>query len=237
MKKEELFNIIGEVDEQKVAAAGMAMNTKKKSSPVWVKWGAVAACLCLVVVGAFMFQNGSLSNHEITLDNGDTLVFAKTDGVGLEQFEVKRSNVESHVLTPSEINRLFNELSVSGVAYFDKENGQFVALEGKINDMLLAITAPGEIFADTVIDGKETISEIEGTAVSAGYFLTDENSKGERTIIYYASFKLGQYEVYVEHAGIESSGDTVKAELANAVQDLISNGELDMGLISVKPTE
>ena len=51
MKKEELFNIIGEVDEQKVAAAGMAMNTKKKSRPVWVKWGAMAACLCLVVVG------------------------------------------------------------------------------------------------------------------------------------------------------------------------------------------
>ena len=54
MKKEELFNIIGEVDEQKIAAAGMAMNTKKKSRPVWVKWGAMAACLCLVVVGAFV---------------------------------------------------------------------------------------------------------------------------------------------------------------------------------------
>ena len=53
MKKEELFNIIGEVDEQKVAAAGMAMNTKKKSRPVWVKWGAMAACLCLVVVSVF----------------------------------------------------------------------------------------------------------------------------------------------------------------------------------------
>ena len=52
MKKEELFNIIGEVDEQKVAAAGMAMNTKKKSRPVWVKWGAMAACLCLVAVYA-----------------------------------------------------------------------------------------------------------------------------------------------------------------------------------------
>ena len=39
MRKEELFNIIGEVDEQKVAAAGMALNTKKKSRPVWVKWG------------------------------------------------------------------------------------------------------------------------------------------------------------------------------------------------------
>ena len=54
MKKEELFNIIGEVDEQKIAAAGMAMNTKKKFRPAWVKWGATAACLCLVVVGALI---------------------------------------------------------------------------------------------------------------------------------------------------------------------------------------
>ena len=54
MKKEALFNIIGEVDEQKVTAAGMAMNTKKTSRPVWMKWGAMVACLCLVVVGALV---------------------------------------------------------------------------------------------------------------------------------------------------------------------------------------
>lgn len=49
MKKEELFHIIGEVDEQKAAAAGTAMAAKKKSRPAWLKWGAVAACLCLVI--------------------------------------------------------------------------------------------------------------------------------------------------------------------------------------------
>lgn len=56
MKKEDLFNIIGEVDEQKVAAAGMAMNTKKKSRSVWYKWGALAACLCLLAIGAVLFK-------------------------------------------------------------------------------------------------------------------------------------------------------------------------------------
>ena len=63
MKKEELFNIIGEVDEQKVAAAGMAMNTKKKSRPVWVKWGAMAACLCLVVGLAIPMLNNDYSDE------------------------------------------------------------------------------------------------------------------------------------------------------------------------------
>ncbi len=33
MKKEELFNIIGEVDEQKVTAAGMAMKYKEDVPP------------------------------------------------------------------------------------------------------------------------------------------------------------------------------------------------------------
>lgn len=53
MIKEELFNILGEVDEQKVAAAGMAMAAKKKPRPIWLKWSAMAACLCLIVVVAF----------------------------------------------------------------------------------------------------------------------------------------------------------------------------------------
>ena len=48
MKKEKLFSVIGDVDEQKVAVAGMTM-AKKKTSPIWLKWGALAACLCLVI--------------------------------------------------------------------------------------------------------------------------------------------------------------------------------------------
>ncbi|HIZ56481.1 MAG TPA: hypothetical protein H9671_09880 [Firmicutes bacterium] len=32
---------------------------KKEQKPVWVKWGAVAACLCLMVVGGIMFAQNS----------------------------------------------------------------------------------------------------------------------------------------------------------------------------------
>ena len=55
MKKENLFDIIGDVDEQKVATAGRAMTEKKKSRPVWMKWGAMAACLCLMLVASIPF--------------------------------------------------------------------------------------------------------------------------------------------------------------------------------------
>ena len=49
MKKEELFDIIGEVDEQKVASADRVMTVEKKPRPVWIKWGTMAAFLCLVI--------------------------------------------------------------------------------------------------------------------------------------------------------------------------------------------
>lgn len=49
MKKEDLFDILGEVDEEKVTTAGRAMTTKKKPNLVWLKWGTMAACLCLIV--------------------------------------------------------------------------------------------------------------------------------------------------------------------------------------------
>lgn len=48
MKKEELFSIIGEVDEQKVAMAN-GITTKKKSYPIWIKMGALAVCLIVGV--------------------------------------------------------------------------------------------------------------------------------------------------------------------------------------------
>ena len=53
MTEEEFFHIIGEVDERKVADAGMDAAPKKKSRPVWIKWGILAACLCLVAISAY----------------------------------------------------------------------------------------------------------------------------------------------------------------------------------------
>lgn len=47
MKREELLlHAIGSVDDELIAAA---MTTKKKKHPAWVRWGAIAACLCLLL--------------------------------------------------------------------------------------------------------------------------------------------------------------------------------------------
>lgn len=46
MTNEKLYEVLGDINEKHVKEAGEYRKTKK---PVWLKWGAVAACLCLVV--------------------------------------------------------------------------------------------------------------------------------------------------------------------------------------------
>lgn len=49
MKNDDLFEIIGDISDRHIEGA-----KKKKASGVWKKWGALAACLCIVVAAAFM---------------------------------------------------------------------------------------------------------------------------------------------------------------------------------------
>ncbi len=59
MNKEQIFNAIGDIDEQYIHEAQVAI--KKKTRPVWVKWGAVAASVCLACVGGVIAYNISQS--------------------------------------------------------------------------------------------------------------------------------------------------------------------------------
>lgn len=72
MKEEKLLRAIGGIDDDLIDSA---MAAKKKTHPAWVRWAAVAACLCLLVaspVGAAMgesleriFKNG-YTEHALT---------------------------------------------------------------------------------------------------------------------------------------------------------------------------
>ena len=60
---------------------------------------------------------------------------------------------------------------------------------------------------DTVIDGEENASDVDGVSVNAGYFVSG------KTAIYYATFKLGESTVYIEHAGAKDESENVKNEI------------------------
>lgn len=53
MRKEEFFEVLGELDDDIVKEAGSNRKEHTVGRPVWVKWGALAACLCLAAAGAF----------------------------------------------------------------------------------------------------------------------------------------------------------------------------------------
>lgn len=57
MKKEELFEAIGELDDNVVKGAMIRMKTKKKN--YFTAFGAVAACLCLMLCGTFTLNMNS----------------------------------------------------------------------------------------------------------------------------------------------------------------------------------
>lgn len=62
MKTEKLQDAIGEVRDEFIYDADIMITRKKKD---WTKWGAVAACLCLLVVGAVKFLGGHPDVPEI----------------------------------------------------------------------------------------------------------------------------------------------------------------------------
>ncbi len=66
MKSEDLFDAIGEIDDNKIKEAGEFMNKKKNYVPIWIAAGA-AACLCAALVSAKFIRNGN--SNDIKVDD------------------------------------------------------------------------------------------------------------------------------------------------------------------------
>ena len=111
----------------------------------------------------------------------------------------------------------------------DADNSQeLIGVEGNIGTIKLIVSTSDVQLLDTVIDGTEDTSEINGITILAGYFVTDPNSKGEQTVIYYAAFETGNCNVSLENAGLREESETIKNQLAEVIQTLTENGELDL---------
>ena len=79
MKNERLLDALGKMDEDLIAEAAPGKKPPKKAKTVtWVKWGAVAACLCLVVAGGIwklttLPTKGELPSEYTVSENGITI--------------------------------------------------------------------------------------------------------------------------------------------------------------------
>ena len=56
MRKEDFAEVLGDINEKHIIEARVERKSKK---PVWIKWTAMAACLCLVVTGVWRSNVGT----------------------------------------------------------------------------------------------------------------------------------------------------------------------------------
>lgn len=70
MKKEEFCEVLGDVNENYVKEARAVRKARK---PGWMQWGAMAACLCLLVAGGVLFTrnrgNVALDPNPVQIPN------------------------------------------------------------------------------------------------------------------------------------------------------------------------
>lgn len=59
MKKEEFCEAVGDIREDYIKDARADRKAKK---PSWIKWGAAAACLCLLAAGGALFMPGGVNS-------------------------------------------------------------------------------------------------------------------------------------------------------------------------------
>lgn len=179
MRKSRISEVMQNIHPKFIDEANEYARAKASARPVWRKWGAIAACVCLVMAAVFAAELFWSFNQIVVLDNGDEIRFVKVNGA-LAQ---RDSAVRTRKLTDDEIAELFGDLPIAGYALFDEKDGRVLGIEGSYGDMKLLISAPGIDIRDTVIVGADTASEVYGVSVHAGYFISG------KTVIYYASFR------------------------------------------------
>lgn len=110
MKKEQLYEVLGDINENYINDAHMT--TKKNFRPVWLKWGALAACLCLVVIGSF---GGVYSNMKKYVISNDILVYSATEYGDTNSYtDVTPEQAERL----AKVNYIHNTLSAQNYAWY-----------------------------------------------------------------------------------------------------------------------
>lgn len=227
MRRKKISEIISNINSEYIEEAAVYTGKEKSRNHfTWIKWGVISACIALLILfGVGILQN--INTHTVTLDNGDTIKFAK-DKSSKTEVEAK-IGAEERTLTEEEVQTLFHDLPVRVDGLFDLDDHKLVHLKGTIGDVKLCVSRLGWLVSDTEITGYTDASIVDGVTVYAGYCYSTGK---EKTIIYYATFNLGNSTVYVEHAGKYDDAKTLRNQISKATQDLIENGEINLEQIT-----
>ena len=199
----------------------------------------IAACFILVIaVTAFIgIQNNWFGTKEymVTLDNGDTLIFGKGDPKGEASYAYDYE-VRDRALTADELRALFPALSYNTengnpYATFKADTGEMLRLELTIDDVHIHLAKAGLPATDTVIAGENSTADINGIPVKTGYFVTDANSKGIKTAIFFAEYDMNDTTIYIELAGNEKDSEQLSEKLSDTLYSMIESDAPNISVI------
>ncbi len=231
MNSKKFSEAMNEIDNKYINEAIRYKKRTKKFG--WIKWWGVVACFIVTILGINLFQKVLFDNNIDTaiLHNGDEIKFIESDTVGTLSLNI---DVTTRQLTKEEVYTLFGDLPVTANAIFlangtaDNSIQNLIGFDGKVGNIKMIIATSDIQLLDTVIIGSEENTKVNNTNITAGYFITKPNSKGEQNIIYYATFKLENNTIYVENAGTKKEREKVKNDLVKVIQELINNGALNL---------
>ncbi len=231
MDEKMLLKALGDVDESFIEEADPSGSCGKSKKTAKILCAAAAAAV--TVTAALLLQSGLISlggRETVILQNGEEIVFSK--GGDFSSFSLADSNVSVRELSSEECSKILNGLPFEGTARFSSEGEhEIFGIDGKINDVKISAWRTDDMYMDTVIVGSEKKSQVDGISVTAGYFESMPNSRGEVTVIYYASFKIGETSFYLENAGDKKDGESIREKLAEALSEIIEKGEPDFSAV------
>ena len=229
MKSYEFLDAVGDIRPEYVRMADTERSVRKKT--FITKLVPVAACFALLlvaagIIGGKMGLFGTAGKeYKAELTSGDTVVYSNSTMTATSF--APGYPVISRELTADELSAVFpqTELPESAVGTFRDETGELVRVEGKVGEATVIYACDDVPVSDAVIEGNESLSYVSGIPVSAGYFITKANSRGEQSAIFFATYKIGETNAYVECSGPKAKADDVSRATAELLQNLINGGE------------
>lgn len=236
MTKKTISDAVTNISAEYIERAADYSVKKKSHKPSLIALGTMAACLAVVVVaGAVLLRGKWFGNRtdEATLENGNKIIFVKSNLVsGSADMDVTVEPLAEE--EAADLFSKFTDFPVTANAIYknsDKDTGnpqELIGYEGTIGNVKIVVSLSDMQLLDAVIVGAEETTELNGTSIAAGYFITDPNSKGEQNAIYYATLELGSCKVYLENADTVENRETTKQQLVEVIQKLTENKELDL---------
>ncbi|AFL98970.1 hypothetical protein Desde_0510 [Desulfitobacterium dehalogenans ATCC 51507] len=215
------------------------------------RYATALACLALAMVSVFTLPR--LMEHPIA--PGPNNPGVSQSGDILSKYPLMFNQSRDHLaasniaipghfwqeLTAGELDAVFpgltNTRTISATANFssDGHEATLFNIDARVTSPSGLETtiqlAPGNVQLDYVFDVEAKTSDILGTEVTAGYFETRPNSRGQRNIIYFASFKLSDLAYYVELGGPETEKESLKREISELIGLLIEGGKADLTVL------